>query len=167
MPGGDINLDLEFKRIVQEYGWWIVLRSFDLSRHSRYWDDRSKEAIGGPPWEYNDIIFKARRVENPAFNAEDFYTRQQFTGIFDVVFFVFSNIRIKREDRIFEIPLDQRFLKTPPSRVTVFEQFDIKHVEYKIERGLVFSKCYCTNMTPIQDETINGVIPVRHARLGI
>ena len=162
----NINLDIEFKRFVLEYGWWTVVRSFDISRRSQYWNEKSQEAIGGPPWRYNDIIFKARRVEKSALNAEDFFTRQQFTEVFDAIFFVISNIRIKKEDRILEIPQDLRFLPTPPRRVKCIEQFDIKHVEYKIDRGLAFNKCYVTKMTPTNDETLLGSIPVHYVNIG-
>lgn len=161
----DINLREEFDSIVKEYGWWMVLRSFDLSKRSEYWDEMSREAIGGPQWEYNDIIFKGRRKESILGDVETYETRQQFTDIYRVIFYIISKIRPKKEDQIIEIPLDIRFLDTAPRNVRAYEVFDIKHVESKIEKGLTFSKCYAQKHTAISDTTLEGSFPVKYMQI--
>jgi hypothetical protein len=157
----DINLDAEMKKFVEERAWWCVLRSFDLSERSIYWDHDKSEAFNGPPWKHNDIIFRGRRVERPAYNAEDWFTRQQFTDQFNVVFFVISSIRPKKEDQILEIVDELKFLDKAPRLVKVAEVFKIDHVEAKIENKLIFSKCYCSKFTPKPDLTLEGMIPVK------
>ena len=123
-----ISLDFEFKDIVDEYGWWMVLRSFNLTKRSSYWNEASQEAIGGPPWLYNDIIFKGRRVEHIQGDVEEFKAYQQFTDIYMSVYYVVSKIRPKKEDILIEIPYALKHLSTPPKNITVHELFDIKHV---------------------------------------
>jgi len=44
-------------------GKWSILRHFDKTRRSIYWDVDRKEAIGGPAWEYTDylaLMFRTR-----------------------------------------------------------------------------------------------------------
>lgn len=157
----NINLDWEMRRFVRERAWWGVLRSFNLTRHSQYWNEESGEAIGGPPWMYNDIIFRIRRTEHATMNAEDWHTRQQFTDSYNVIYYVVSPVRPKKEDIIIEIDNKYKFLSQPPKLVTVFETFKIDHVESKIENKLIYSKCYCTKFTARNDETLAGPLRVR------
>jgi hypothetical protein len=156
-----VDLDAEMKRFVLERAWWCVLRSFDLTQYSPYWDHDKKQAIDGPIWKYNDIIFRGRRVEIMPGNAEDWYQREQNSDIFKVVFYVISSIRPKKEDNILEIVDELKFLENAPRLVKVAEQFRIEHVESKIENKLIFSKCYCTKQTARPDKTLQGMIPVK------
>ena len=82
--------------------------------------------------------------------------------IYTAVFYVISKIRPKKEDVIIEIQPDLKHLDQPPKHVAAHELFDIKHVESKIDRGLAYSKCYCVKMTPANDETLAGSIPVKY-----
>lgn len=155
----------DIQGIIEEYGWWMVLRSFDLTKKSQYWDDTSKEAIGGPPFLYNDIILKGRRVENIAGDVETPQSRQQNTNIYRTVFYVLGHLRPKKEDIIMEINPDIRQDVKPPRKVIPYELFDIEHVEAKIEKGLIVSKCYCRKMTPDDDKTLAGEIPVKFKKI--
>jgi len=155
----------DLEAMVIEYGWWIVLRSFNLSKHSKYWDDISKEAIGGPPYLHNDIIFKGRRTETVGSDSERIESRQQFTELYNTTFYILGNIRPKKEDLIIEITPESKQLATPPKMVRPYELFNIEHVEPKIEKGVIISKCYCSRFTPVNDETLQGMIPVKYKRL--
>ena len=74
---------------INEYGWWMVLRSFDITKKSKYWDDVTKESVGGPPYEYKDIILKGRRVEKLGQgDVESVQSRQQLTDVYYVVFYI-------------------------------------------------------------------------------
>ena len=161
-----INLDYEFKDIIKDNGWWMVLRSFNLAKRSTYWDDVSKEAIGGPAWQFNDIIFKGRRKEGIRGDVETYETRQALMDVYNVTFYVMSTFRPKKEDIIIEIPTDLRFLKKAPKQVRAIDAFDIKHVESKIEHGLIYSRVYATKQTPISDPTLAGPIPVKYINIG-
>lgn len=43
------------------YGQWVVLRIFDKTKYSRFWDPIKKESIGGPKWEWKDYLIRSRR----------------------------------------------------------------------------------------------------------
>jgi hypothetical protein len=151
--------------MINRYGWWFVLRSFDLTKKSQYWDEVSDEAIGGPAYKYNDIILKGRRVENIGGDPETTESRQQNTDIFKEVFYILGDIRPKKEDIIMAVPLDVRQQPTPPKTIVPVELFDIEHVEAKIEKGVIVSKCSCRKKTPINDKTLIGPIPVKHKKI--
>ncbi len=155
----------DIANMLDEYGWWMVLRSFDLTKKSKYWDDVSKEAIGGPPYLYNDIILKGRRTEQIRGDTEAPQSRQQITNVYKTIFYIQGNIRPKIEDVIMEIRPDLRQLENPPKRIVPYELFDIEHVEAKIEKGLIITKCYCRKMTPNNDETLAGEIPVKYKKI--
>ena len=155
----------EIASMIDEYGWWVVLRSFDLTKHSKYWNSTSHEAVGGPPYEYNDIILKGRRVEKVRNDPEQTESRQQNTNVYQVVFYLLGNIRPKKEDVIMEIHPSLKQIGKPPKKIRPVELFDIEHAEPKIEHGVIVTKCYCRKKTPVNDETLVGEIPVKHKKI--
>ena len=155
-----IDLDWEMHEFVRERAWWGVLRSFDLTSRSQYWDNETQTAVDGPKWKYNDIILRMRRTEHSTMNAEDWFTRQQYTDVYNVIYYVISSVRPKKEDVIIEIEDRYKFLPQPPRLATVYETFKINHVEQKIENELIYSKCYCSKYTPKKDVTLEGAIRV-------
>lgn len=159
-----IDLELEFKDFVEDNGWWVTFRWFDLTKHSKYYDDNLKEAIGGPKWKYKDLIVKARRVERSISDAETFSNRTQFTMEYDVIYFIMSSLRPKKEDMIIEIPENMKYLGNAPKHVRAIELYDIQHVESKIDKKLCFSKCYCKRQIKDNDITLTGSIPVKLIR---
>lgn len=158
-----INMDYEFRQLVEEEGWWMVLRCFDLTKRSTYWNEDKKEAVGGPEYKYHDLIFRGRRVEHVDRNpAEQHESRGMLTDIYRVKFYILSKIRPKREDMIIEIPVDLRHLTEPPKKVNAYEVFNIVHVEHKFSMGLSYSICYAIKETPRNDATLNGPLPVKY-----
>jgi len=63
-PGHTVGIDLrhELDDILNTYGHWVMVRKYDTSTHSEYWDDELHEARGGPAWEYTDHIVRSRKV---------------------------------------------------------------------------------------------------------
>ena len=63
-PGVYIGIDLRYEMgiLLDEYGTFVILRHYDKTEHSNYWDNIAKEAIGGPAWPYRDYITRAREV---------------------------------------------------------------------------------------------------------
>ena len=55
----DIDMQREMSDFCHQHGHWIIVRKFDRTRRSRFWDERSQSAIGGPAWEYEDIFVKS------------------------------------------------------------------------------------------------------------
>jgi hypothetical protein len=155
----------DFRDLIVDKGWWTVLRSMDLTKRSKYWN--GSEAIGGPAWEYRDILTKCRRVETTGVgSAFEHQNRQQFTDVYGVSFYMASRVRPKKEDIIIELPDNIKAMVTPPKVVRAFELFTIHHVEGKYESGgLIYSKIYCEKKTPVNDETLKGPIPVRYIKI--
>lgn len=60
MSKGMVNLRGElddlFDNIEGGIACWTLLRHFDKTKRSKYWNSDTKEAIGGPPYEYTDSI---------------------------------------------------------------------------------------------------------------
>lgn len=63
-PGFTTGIDLrhEMKRIMDEYGSWIMVRHFDRTKHSRFWNPETHESVGGPPWDWTDYVVRYREV---------------------------------------------------------------------------------------------------------
>jgi len=57
---GSVNLRSElddlFDNVEGGISSWVLLRHFDKTKRSKYWDKDRKEAIGGPPYEYTDSV---------------------------------------------------------------------------------------------------------------
>lgn len=54
--------------ITRPQGYWAVLRIMRLGQRSRFWHEERQEAIGGPPWNYDDAI--VRVISQPGASAE-------------------------------------------------------------------------------------------------
>lgn len=63
-----IDLRIELNRILyggigkKPKGHWVVLRKFDTSKPSVNYNVQTKEGVGGPAYEYTDVILRTRRV---------------------------------------------------------------------------------------------------------
>jgi len=156
----DIDLKSEFDQIVAEYGWYMVARIFDLDKRSQYWNETLKEARNGPIWEYTDYLVKGRRVEIQRLTTEDM---EKFGANHELgkIFFIKSELPLKREDTIFMIEESISELSVPTT-VHALEKYNIEEVERKIEHGMIFNKCYCTYLTPRNDESIEGGFQVNN-----
>lgn len=42
-------------------GKWVVIRHFDRTKRSVYWNDEGKESVGGSPYEYTDTVVLAAK----------------------------------------------------------------------------------------------------------
>lgn len=66
--GEGIDLRIELNRILygtigkKPKGHWVLLRKFDSSKPSANYNSATKEGVGGPAYEYNDVVLRTRRV---------------------------------------------------------------------------------------------------------
>jgi len=157
----DIDLKIEHDCFVEDTGWWIVVRSMDLSRRSAFWVEEEAAARGGPPWEYTDILVKARRVEYQTPNAEA-DRREGIRQMMYAIYFIKTDIPVKKEDQIIEIR--EKLYTKPGKLVHVSEYFDIQWVERKIDKGLAFYKCYVDLETPKGDQSLKYGLPINIRR---
>ncbi len=89
---------------------------------------------------------------------------KKFSVAYDLgkVFYIKSDLQLKREDQIFMITEGLNTITTTPATVHALERYNIEEVERKIEHGIIFNKCYCTFSTPRNDETIEGGFQVNN-----
>jgi hypothetical protein len=60
VPGIDLRREMDI--LMNEYGHYVIIRHFDKTKRSVYWNNVAKEAVGGPAWEFTDYITLSRRV---------------------------------------------------------------------------------------------------------
>lgn len=88
-------------------GQWVVLRHFSEVK-SQYWNERTQEAVGGPPYEYTDTIVLAakqmafmagrppvRAGVHPAENVVDLQENFRY--------FLPPDVTIKEDDEIYDL----------------------------------------------------------------
>jgi len=155
---GDIDLDWEMRRMLSgEWGCWGVLRSFDLTNRSRWWNAKTGEAINGPAWEYTDYLVRMRRVYQPV-AAPTPTVSQGVIASYPDSFFLSSVKRPKKEDIIMEIA--EAEWTRAPHVVTVLRQHQIMYPDFKLDGKLCYVRAYSTLKPAIRDESITVPLTV-------
>lgn len=85
-------------------GHWILYRRYDRTRYSKYYNEETSEAVGGPKYEFSDEFYKCRREERP--NNRSLVEPGQFHIPFGNIYFEY-NVNPRQGDEIFEIALDE------------------------------------------------------------
>lgn len=63
---------------------WIILRHFDKTKPSVHWNEMTQEAVGGPAWEYTDVLILARKsAAGRAFGPHGSQERFTARGLMD------------------------------------------------------------------------------------
>lgn len=88
-------------------GQWVVIRHFS-DVHSRFWNEETKEAIGGPPFEFTDTVVLAGKQTafSPARpDSRTGLTRLEHakTILTDFRYFLRADVTIKEDDEIFDL----------------------------------------------------------------
>lgn len=156
-----IDLRNEISWLCNTTGYFLGWRKFDLSKRSIYWHPIAKEAISGPPWEYTDYVFKARRIVPGRTSLEnEILERYGTIERESLIYFVPHNIDIKREDLLFRI--GDETVKTAPSTVRAKDVYEVTLIEPKIDGELIYNVVKVKVKTHINDETFRGTIPVTY-----
>ena len=150
-----INLRDEISWICNNTGYWVGLRSFDLTKRSEYWDATAKEAKGGPPWEYTDYIFKSRRIL-PGRSSLENEILQRYGQIEreSLIYFIPYNVSIKEEDLLFRIYDETQ--KTIPTSAKIRKVYEVTMLEPKIDGDLIYHVAKVKIKTPMNDMTLHG-----------
>lgn len=63
-PGlhGGVDLRKEVDSLLEQYGAWMLLRHYDVTTHSQYWDEDTQESVGGPSYLFTDHIVLTRKI---------------------------------------------------------------------------------------------------------
>lgn len=156
-----IDLDNHMKEMITgEWGRWFILRSYDLTRKSKWWDPHNKEAIGGPAYEFKDYLVRGRLVPKIYRGASKNYKIQDL-GELDFLYstlYLTSNIPLKDEDDVMEIA--ETTNNEPPSLVHVTRQHKIRTIDRRHDGKLIYSKSYTYYKTAIKNESIPDPLSV-------
>jgi len=105
---GLIDLRAELKKLfeIDKTAHWVILRQFDKTKPTEHLNPLTKEAVGGPAWEYDDQLILARRSSG----RQVFFpgSQESFTppGLMDNTefrFYLTSDVTPYLEDVIYEI----------------------------------------------------------------
>lgn len=150
---GEIDLRAEFANLCANKGHWIVFRKFDKTQRSKYWDEQTQSAVGGPEWVYVDQLIRVRKSRNsPGSNA----TRETEAGIRDArteVYYLPYTVVPTEIDIIIEISPSNG---TRPSVYTIVQAKRILRVDpmRDIEGRVEHYQVLVENMTPKGDITL-------------
>lgn len=135
-----IDLRIEMNRILyggpasKALGHWVIVRSYDRTTKSEFFNPLTKEGVGGPQHSYTDTLVRTRCVKGNgatdiAFKAGDI-TSDQYAYYFEYT------VNIKTGDQIYELKLNDH--STKPSIYSFADKYDIKRVNpYRLENGNV------------------------------
>lgn len=117
-------------------GHWVVLRHFDRTKPSKYYNRYSNEGLAGPKWEYTDTLVKTRRMPAPRSDTED---AQKIGDVFSdkLIYYFEYNVTVSKGDQIYELDWADHRVKPPTTRSANYvEKFDIKRLHaYRMDHG--------------------------------
>lgn len=95
-------------------GKWIVLRTMRIGQYSKYWNAARQEAIGGPKWEYDDILI--RTISKPGATAASVPSAKQGMQI------LLNTIGMENTtQKIFAIEVNRDLIRLPMTGDRVYE----------------------------------------------
>lgn len=143
--GEGIDLRLEMNYILygsanrKPKGHWVVLRKYDRTKTSEYYNKRTKEGVCGPAYEYNDEILRTRRVPVAfkGISIEPLKMGQIMENRY--IYYLEYNVEVKIGDHIIELALNDHANKpTSISRSMMAERYIVTAVHpYRLENGNV------------------------------
>jgi len=105
-----IDLRTEFKNWIETecggVGMWVVLRSFDITKHSQFWIPSTHEAVGGPAYEYTDTLAEVYMIAAGRVLSNQDTTVSEKVGAFldkRSVFYFKDNYVMKEYDEIYTL----------------------------------------------------------------
>ena len=124
-----------------DMGQWVILRRFDLNSTSQYYNEMTREGVGGPKYNYTDTLYKTYKwnswVADP-FSEQDISVGQLLTPL--VTFFFEHDVKPTEHDEIFEFDYDEHTVKPVLSSIPKPYQnrYNIKSVQiYRMDKGRV------------------------------
>lgn len=126
--------------VVPAQGHWILYRRFDLTRHSVYWSEEYREAMGGPAWEYSEELLLTRHTSMTR-GMMPFFEMHIAPGVLGVgyrVYYLEYNVMPKKEDVIYELDVDDHSVKPAMVGLEAVQMFNIlETVPYRGDNGRI------------------------------
>ncbi len=121
-----IDLRNEFADFIEEHGHWVILRKYDRTRRSIYWNEETQSAIGGPPWEYRDVFVKASKSVRRVSSTDEYDFRPGSVDLPSDIYYLPYTTTPTLTDVIIEIqPCDGQL----PTHYTITQVRDIYRVD--------------------------------------
>jgi hypothetical protein len=137
--GIDLRLEMTYilygNAFKKPLGHWVVLRHFDRSQHSNYWNPISKEGVNGPAHPYTDVLLRTRRIPYPRNDTENV---SKAGDIFSdkLVYYFEYDVSISMGDQIYELDVVDH--TRVPDQYNFTEKYDVKRLHpYRLENGNV------------------------------
>ena len=117
-------------------GHWVVVRVFDTSSQSKYFNKYSREGILGPSHNFTDYLVRSRRVSTHK-TANEMDVLKPVDIVQDGFTYYFEwTVPVNAGSQIYEI--DAKDHATKPLTYKFVEKFDIvKTLPYRLENGNV------------------------------
>jgi len=142
--GEGIDLRLEMNYLLygnatrKPKGHWVVLRQYDRSKTSQYYNKSTREGIGGPAFEYTDVLLRTRRTPI-AFKGDSLEPLKVGLAQEDRFIYYFEyTVKPKRGDHIIELSISDHTLQPTITRTIMAERYVISASQpYRLENGNV------------------------------
>lgn len=148
--GYGIDLRKWINDILSRYGHSIMVRKYDTTRRSQYWNELTKESIGGPAWVYTDHIVKARKyslTSGGTMSALEMTAPPGIISVEYVIYFLHWNSilpNIRSTDEIYEFQWSGNTQPTPDRVVCDVKYNIIESLDMLGDAGRnEYYKCIC------------------------
>lgn len=131
----EMNWILYGNEVTKPKGHWVIVRHFDKTKKSKYFNNYSKEGINGPPHPYTDVLVRSRRMPYPRTDTGDV---NKSADIFSdkFIYWLEYTVDVAGGDHIYE--LDVRDHTLEPTSYNMTEKYNIKRLHpYRLENGNV------------------------------
>ncbi len=119
-------------------GHWVILRKYDRSKPSIYYNKRTHEGVGGPAFVYTDSLLRTRRVPI-AFKGHPLEPLKGGKSIEDRYIYYFEYTTYpKRGDHIIELSIPDHSVTPTITENIMADRYRITAVQpYRLENGNV------------------------------
>lgn len=132
---------LHGSQAVNRIGQWVILRRFDLTKFSEFYNEITREGVGGPKYKYTDELYLTYKWNS--FTSDPFNEQQVPAGTMSVplvTFFFEYNVNPKEEDDIFEFDWPDHTITPTLSQISkpYSIRYNIKNASsYRLDNGRI------------------------------
>jgi hypothetical protein len=127
-----MDLRKEIKNLIinkEGVGRWVMVRHYS-AEHSEYWNEATKEAVGGPAYKYTDTLVESYSAPVSSMNMRFTGMKQDNFGIVDEdlqKFYFTHDVVIDENDEIFDL---EYYAASRPT--VVFNQAEVNEAKGKV-----------------------------------
>ena len=121
-------------------GQWVIVRKYNLNEFSEFYNEVTKEGVGGPKYTYTDTLYKAYKWYGTTSPLNE---QNTIIGQMDIpmITFLFEyDVAITENDEIYEIKIEYHNSKPTLENIPkpYLSKFDIRSVNpYRLDNGRI------------------------------